>query len=126
MYLKTFSFSFENVMTSKFLYYSWLDLKSNKGFFSSIFISRRIEPLKKNWFKKASFLLCKSQFIYKKNSNINSLSFLKNKIIENAFLIFVRNFLQNKSIDFPSSLTEYVRKLIQFYFILIYKFFLTF
>jgi hypothetical protein len=103
-------------MTSKFLFYSWLDLKSNKSFFSSIFISKRMRPLRKDWFKKASFLICKSQFIYKKNLNINSLFFLKNKIIENAFLIFVHNILQSKNFDFSSSLTECVRKLIQFYF----------
>ena len=27
-------FSFEKVMTSKFLYYAWIDLRNNKNYFS--------------------------------------------------------------------------------------------
>lgn len=110
MIIRHLPFSFENIMTPKFLFYSWIDLKLNKSYFFSF---KYKKYLRKSWFKKTSILISKSQFNYKKISNIPSLTFVKNKIIENAILIFINAFLKKENLNIKFSLTECVRKLIQ-------------
>nr|AJF48929.1 maturase [Colacium vesiculosum] len=104
------SFNFETIMTPKFLFYAWIDLRNNKNYFFSI---NHKKSLRKSWFKTASSLISASKFSYKKSLNFNSLTFLKGKIIENAILIYVNLFLKIKNISLDSSLTECVRKLLQ-------------
>jgi hypothetical protein len=110
MIIKHLPHSFENIMTPKFLLYAWIDLKINKNYFSS---EKYKKYLRKSWFKKASILISKSQFKYKKTLDVTSFSFVKNKIIENAILIFINSSLKRENLNIHSSLTECVRKLIQ-------------
>ena len=108
---------FETIFTQKFLFYSWLDLKFNQNLFSTFYKFNHLEPLKTVWFKKASNLIMKSQFVYKKNTNIHSLTIIKNKIIENSLLNFIYTFLRVNMVNIHSYITECVRKLIQLLYI---------
>ena len=111
MNVKIKSFYFPDIVTSKFLFYAWVDLKLNTNYF---YIVKHKKLINKRWFEKTANLISKSKSTYKKSSNINSLVFLKNKIIENAILIFITSFFTSKNkirINFP--LTECVRKLRQ-------------
>lgn len=103
-------FSFEQVMTSKFLFYAWIELRNSKNYFSFSFHNKY---LRKSWFKNTSNLIANSQFTYKKSVNITSVRFLKNKIIENSILLFLFSFLKKKNLNLNFPLTECVRKLIQ-------------
>lgn len=111
-----------DLITSNFLYYSWVNLKSKKG---NSFDLREIncnEPLSKYWFSKASLLIRNGVYDYGINykSNFSSLySFdkkvflrkLKNKVIENAFLLILEPYFFNKSNSFSKNmnLTECLR-----------------
>lgn len=113
MHVKNSYFCFENIITSKFLFYAWVDLKTNKNY---LYINKHKNFLRKSWFKKASILISKSKFIYHRNFNLTSLSFIKNKIIENAILIFINSFFKISHSNINFSLTECVRELIQYNF----------
>ena len=110
MHTKVKTFSFESIMSSKFLFYAWIDLKNNKNYLIS---TKYKKCLRKNWFKHASYLISKSNFKYQKSFNNNSLTFLKNKIIENAILIYINSFFKINNSNFNSFLTEFVRELTQ-------------
>jgi hypothetical protein len=120
MNIKVKELFFEDIFTQKFLFYSWLDLKFNQNLFSSVYQFKNLEPLKTIWFKRASNLIRRSQFVYRKTTNINSLTFIKNKIVENSLLIFIYTSLKINTANIHSYVTECVRELIQ----LIYIFFL--
>lgn len=111
MNVKIKSFYFQNIVSSKFLFYAWVDLKLHKNYFYMVKYKKLIN---KRWFEKTANLIATSQFTYKKSFNINSITFLKNKIIENAILIFINSFINSKNkLRFNLPLTECVRKLIQ-------------
>lgn len=113
MNIKVKELFFEDIFTQKFLFYSWLDLKFNQNLFPSVYKFKNLEPLKTIWFKKASDLIRRSQFVYKKTTNINSLTFIKNKIVENSILTFIHTSLKINTANIHFYVTECVRKLIQ-------------
>nr|P31916.3 RecName: Full=Maturase-like protein 2 [Euglena gracilis]CAC69146.1 maturase [Euglena gracilis] len=89
-------------VTSDLLYYSWLSLKCGWKYFFEIHNYCLFNSISRSWFKRTSSLIKKGFFIYptvplkiknfflsctKKNFNL-----LKFKIVENAFLIIIKNF----------------------------------
>lgn len=101
-----------SLISSELLYYSWNDLKVNyKFFFKTDFNKRLFDPVSKKWFKKTSLLIRTGKFLYGKNASktASSLTNLKFKIIENAFLKLLEpcfdRFLRDPNFD----LIEYLR-----------------
>jgi hypothetical protein len=117
-------FNLKSLITREFLYYSWIDLKNKeKSFYSSSKVWV-LEPLSKAWFEKTSFLIRRGDFIYnqKKISGFNKFFFIrkklslrkvKNKIIENAFLILLKPYFSDSSFIKDLNLTECVRLFIR-------------
>ena len=102
---------FKEVITSQFLVYSWVSLKSNRNFRLIYFRKKKFEAINNKWFIRTANLIKNGNYVYKnlKDTKFLSLSYLKNKIIENAILIYISSFLMKNlflsSINF--SLKEY-------------------
>lgn len=124
-FLKKYFFAFEEMTRISFLFYSWLELRRLENFvLKPCFFS--IGPVNKRWFFKASFLLRKGRYHYKKYKSINYKSisfsnskfiFLKNKIIENAIFNIIFPFFQNNYLFKNYSLLQYVRLFLNWFFI---------
>lgn len=102
MYKFNSTLVFEEISSSYFLYYSWVELKNNYVLNKKIY-----KPVSLVWFKKASFLLRKSLYKYgtkkffsSKDSNLHRYSMFnfRNKIIENAIFNAIFPFFNVKFI----------------------------
>jgi len=109
--MKLLDLALKDLITSDFLYYSWIDLKNkSKNLFNSSDIGRS-EPLSKNWFNKTSVLIRRGTYDYKnvrseddRSSEYYPMYFskklflrkLKNKIIENAFVLILESYLYDQ------------------------------
>lgn len=106
---------FRKLFTSSLLYYSWVKLKRELKY---SFYSTKSQPISKNWFDKTSILIRNGSFTYSNSECINLekiiskkkfLFILKNRIIENAFVILLEPFFK---VDFSFksfNLTECLR-----------------
>ena len=101
-----------DVLTSHFLFFSWIDLRNNKNIFSSFSSYKTSLPISKYWFEKTSALIRSgkasynadrkirlSKYNFKKKFLIN----LKAKIIENSFVLllepyFFCNHINNRAL----------------------------
>lgn len=118
--MKFSSLRLKDLITSNLLYYSWVDLKSKKkGLFDSK-ESIYFEPLSKYWFDKTSLLIRSGNYAYNSTSVLIYDDFarsykkifmrkLKNKVLENAFLILLRPYFLNSSNLEDINLTECLR-----------------
>ena len=118
--MKFLVLSIKKSITSDFLYYSWINLKNKKD---SLFDSTKLqwtEPLSKSWFNKASKLIKEGNYVYSTYdaSNLSYIRFsrkklflhrLKNKIVENAFLILIKLRFSNNLYLNNINLTECLR-----------------
>lgn len=106
-----------HLVTPDLLFYSWNDIKTNNKFIFDLTKRGILEPISKSWFKKVALLIQKGNYIYANNNFIRSDNFysqknflqvLKNKILENAFLLILKpSFREYFLKDF--SLTECLR-----------------
>jgi hypothetical protein len=99
-------------ISSELLLYSWNELKfNNKLFFNTDFNKRLFDPISKKWFYKASSLIRSGKFFYHKKTskNTSSLSNLKFKIIENAFLKLLEPCFNSFLFDYSLHLIEHLR-----------------
>lgn len=93
----------KRLITSDLLFYSWNDLKVGNKFIFDLAKKGVLDPISKSWFKKAAIFIQKGNYIYA-NSNFvtsdkfysqkNFLQVLKNKILENAFLLILKPFFR--------------------------------
>jgi hypothetical protein len=109
------SFLSRSAISPELLFYSWTDLKFNfKVFFNVDFNRKLFEPISKKWFLKTSSLIRNGKFIYEKTNfsprlNLSSLSNLKFKIIENAFLKLLEPCFNSCLVNTNLNLIEYLR-----------------
>lgn len=89
----------KRLITSDLLFYSWNDLKTGNKFIFDLTIKGSLDPISKSWFDKAATFIQKGIYTYangkfvrsdKFYSQKNFLQVLKNKILENAFLLILR------------------------------------
>jgi hypothetical protein len=117
--MKTEKYSLSRLLTSHFLFFSWIDLKNNKKLFSNLSNTTSF-PISKSWFQKTSLLIRKGKSFYKfrKKTYINKYNFkkkllinLKVNIIENAIILLLEPYFSKYNTpgleDF--TLTECVR-----------------
>lgn len=121
--MKSPNLKLKNSVTSELLYYSWINLKNNnEGLFESK-ASSFLEPLSKYWFDKASSLIRNGTYRYTINNILKTgslaysykktfLGKLKNKIIENAFLLLLKPYFSFGSNLENINLTECLRLLL--------------
>lgn len=108
--MNIFVTSFNKLFTYNLLVYSWNSFKKSNYLYN--FNEKNIlPPISKLWLKKTAFLIGQGKFNYKLyfiNSKTGSRSNLKLKIIENAFVFLISNYLSvslNNNID----LIKYLR-----------------
>nr|YP_009145434.1 maturase [Monomorphina parapyrum]AKL78908.1 maturase [Monomorphina parapyrum] len=102
----------KSAMSPELLFYSWNDLKFNSKFFFNTDLDKKLlNPISKKWFYKTSLLIRSGKFVYQKKTskNLSSLSNLKFKIIENAFLKLIEPCFKSLFFDPKLSLIEYLR-----------------
>lgn len=118
--MKFSDLNLKNSVNSDFLYYSWINLKNKRDFIIDSTRLKWTEPLSKSWFNKASILLRKGSYVYstKNTSSFRNSSFsyrkaflqrLKNKIVENAFLLILESHLSGVVYSKSINLTECLR-----------------
>lgn len=110
------NFLFDRIFSAESLYYSWNDLKIKKYSSYDFDNFKFSEPVPVNWFFRTSKLILNNKFKYKKKNDflvdnsarkLKVLNKIKLSIIENAFLIGLKNKL---SFNLNAScLTKYVR-----------------
>lgn len=115
--MKTRKFTLSEVLTSHFLFFSWIDLKNNKKILSNFSSSEISVPISRYWFDKTSSLIRTGKASYKieRQNRINRYNFkkkflvnLKTNIIENSFVLLLEPcFLYNSISDGTS--TEFLR-----------------
>lgn len=110
-----------NSITSNLLYYSWINLKKDNDSLYNSTSAGYIEPISKHWFDKTSSLIRNGNFLYK-SKKIPADSFtsfhlrrkitlkeVKNKVIDNAFLLLLKPyFFKNPDLK-NITLTECLR-----------------
>jgi hypothetical protein len=89
----------KRLITPDLLFYSWNDIKANNKFVFDLTKKGISEPISKSWFKKAALFIQKGNYNYENTSMArldkfysqkNFLQVLKNKILENAFLLILK------------------------------------
>nr|YP_010700262.1 putative group II intron reverse transcriptase/maturase mat2 [Euglena undulata]WCH63461.1 putative group II intron reverse transcriptase/maturase mat2 [Euglena undulata] len=113
----------KRLITLDLLFYSWNDIKANNKFVFDLTKKGISEPISKSWFKKAALFIQKGNYNYENTSMArldkfysqkNFLQVLKNKILENAFLLILKpSFREYFFKDF--NLTECLRLPILFF-----------
>lgn len=124
-HLKFSNLILKNSITSNLLYYSWINLKNNRDNVFDLTFKSNIEPLSKYWFEKTSFLIRSGNYLYSNKDNLLSSdrnvnfsnkissSSVKDKIVENAFLILLKLFFSTSFNSKNINLTECVRLYIE-------------
>lgn len=96
--MKTRKVTLSKVLTSHFLFLSWIDLRNNKRILSNFSSSIVSIPISKNWFEKTSSLIRSGKASYKIDRRINVTRYnfkkrlilnLKTSIIENSFVLLL-------------------------------------
>lgn len=89
----------KHLITSELLFYSWNTLKVQNKILCDLSKKGVLEPISKVWFKKVAYFIQEGHYNYIKGRFIKSdkfysktkfLQLLKNKILENAFLIILK------------------------------------